>query len=241
MPYRRLPNTDSARLKAMETALRKTEGKPPYALPFSAGSYQELKYFIPEFKQALMLQKETLDRQAQKHKVHSEVLRKARLYISHFIQVVNFAIVRGEIKPEIRADFGLHEDAKKLPQLNSEKDVIDWGQKVINGEQARLAKGQSPITNPTIARVKVHYEDFLRSHQNQKHLQDAHNRAAQKTTELRDKADDIILKIWNEIEDSFGKEAPDDKRELAASYGVVYVFRKNERLPFKNLRLDQVS
>jgi len=46
--------------------------------------------------------------------------------------------------------------------------------------------------------------------------------------ELRKRADEIILDIWNEVEDKF-KDLPDDeRRERAAEYGLVYVYRKNE-------------
>ncbi len=240
MPYRRLPNTDSARLKAMETALRKTDGLPPFQLPFSVSTFQELKYFLPEFKQAIAYQRETLERQTEKHLVHHESLKKARLFISHFIQVLNFAIIRGELKTETRKLFGLNEDAKKLPQLNAEKDVIEWGKKIIEGEHSRMMTGLSPITNPNIARVKVHYEEFVHAHNSQKYLQDAHNKAIQKTSNLRNKADDIILRIWNEVEDKLKDYEPEEKRQQAAAYGIVYVFRKHEKLIFNNLKLNAV-
>ena len=149
--------------------------------------------------------------------------------ISHFIQVVNFAIARGELKSDVRKIYSLAEDSKKLPQLTTENDILKWGKRLIDGEQSRMAMGQTPITNPTIARVKIHYEDFIRVHQNQKHLQDAHNRAVEKTNTLRQKADTIILNIWNEIENSFKELDSEEKRAQAKEYGLVYVFRKNEK------------
>jgi hypothetical protein len=46
--------------------------------------------------------------------------------------------------------------------------------------------------------------------------------------DMRPVADDIILQIWNEVEESF-KDLPDElRREKAMEYGLVYVFRKNE-------------
>ncbi|MGE4287494.1 MAG: hypothetical protein AB7E36_02305 [Salinivirgaceae bacterium] len=241
MPYRRLPNTDVARIRAMQKALQKTEGIPPFNLPFSVSIHQELKYFFPEFKQALQFQKEAQERQYLKHKKHQESFKKARLYVSHFIQVLNFAIIRGELKPETRAIFGLDEDERKLPLLNSEKDLIEWGDRLIKGEYTRLTSGQTPITNPTIARVKVHYEDFLKIHQSQKHLQETHTKSAEKIVELRNKADLIIAQLWNEIEDNFSDLPAEEKREQAEKYGLVYVFRKNERLLFRNLKLGVVK
>jgi len=225
----------------MQKALKKSDGVPPFNLAYSVSTHQELKYFYPEFKQAIDYQHEALDRQTEKSKQHQESFRKARLYISHFIQVLNFAIIRGEIKPETRKIFDLDEDERKLPVLNTEKDVIEWGERLIAGESKRIAEGQTPIINPTIARVKVHYEDFLRAHQNQKNLQNTNAKTLKKISELREKADKIIVKLWNEIEDHFNKLPADEKREKAEQYGLVYVFRKHERLTFMNLKLDKVS
>lgn len=240
MPYRRLPNTDSARIRAMQNALHMAEKIPPYQLAYSVSTFQALKYFFPEFKQAVSIQKETLDRQSEKSKTHNESLKKARLYISHFIQVVNFAIIRGELKTGTRDYYLLAEYDKKLPNLNTEQEIIKWGERLIEGEQKRLEVGYTPITNPTIARVKVHFEDFLRIHKNQKYLQDAHNKALKKVADLREKADHLILNLWNEIEETYVNLSSEEKREKASEYGLIYVFRKHEKLSFTNLKLDSV-
>lgn len=242
MPYRRLPNTDSARLRAMQKALSMTEGVLPMNLPFSTATLQELRFFLPEFNQTMMVQRDAFESQTARTKQHQESFRKARLYISHFIQVLNFAIARGELKPETREYFNLPADETKLPQLNTEQDVITWGKKLIDGEQARIANGLTPITNPTIARVKVHYEDFVRLNISQKGLQKSNAQALAKVSELRGKADNIILNIWNEVEAHFSDCSPVEKREKAAEYGVVYVYRKHERLGdnFKRINLRLV-
>ncbi|MBI9067979.1 MAG: hypothetical protein JEZ09_11850 [Salinivirgaceae bacterium] len=241
MPYRRLPNTDSARLRALKTALDKTEDFPPFKLPFSVSVFQELKYFYPEFKQAMLYQKETFDRQTARHKSHAESFKKAKLYLSHFIQVFNLAIIRGELKPETRSIFNLEGYINKLPQLNTEKELIKWGELLIKGEQIRLSQGNTPITNPTIARVNVHYEEFLKIHRNQKNLQETHNKAVKKVSELRAKADRIILNIWNEVEEYYSKLSVDEKRFNAEKYGVIYVYRKNEKISFSNLSFETMS
>ena len=238
MPYRRLPNTDSARLRAMQKALSKSEDVLPMDLPYSAATLQELRYFLPEFNQAIMMQRDVFERQTSKNKQHQESFRKARLYISHFIQVLNFAIARGEMKPDTRKYFDLPSDETKLPQLNTERDVIEWGQKLIDGEQKRLSEGLSPVTNPTIARVKVHYEDFVRLNISQKGLQENNAKALAKISELRGRADSIILDLWNEIEDHFSNNAPAVKREKAAEYGVSYVFRKGEKTDAEEDEID---
>ena len=53
MPYRRLPNTDQSRLRALETARMKGKNTQPNQLPFSQKVYLELQTFLPQFQQAI--------------------------------------------------------------------------------------------------------------------------------------------------------------------------------------------
>jgi hypothetical protein len=229
MPYRRLPNTDNARLKAMKKAQEKGQEIPPFKLAFSQSSLQKVISFLPNFEKTMIHQKGTFNRQIDKNKDYHTQLKKAKLYISHFIQVINMAIQRGEQSVSIRDYYKLNGFGKKLPPLNTEEDVLKWGKNIIDGETERIRKGLSPITNPTVAVVKVRYENFIEAYRNQKKLQESTNRVLQELKNLRPQADDIILRIWNEVEDSF-KDLPDNlKREKASEYGLVYIYRKNEQ------------
>lgn len=241
MPYRRLPNTDKTRLKAMKKALSVAQKFPPYKLACSVSSFQRLKYFYPEFVQEIEQNKDSLKRQIEKSKHYQEAMKKVKMYISHFIQVLNFAIVRGEMKPETRNYFNLQEYDKKLPLMTTEADIIKWGNQIIIGEQKRISEGLPPITNPNMARVKIHYDNFIYLHKNQKNLQENYARSTQKIAQLRKKADDIILTLWNEVEQTYSDLSPDMKREKATEYGINYVFRKNEKLPFKNSNLQKIA
>lgn len=241
MPYRRLPNTDNTRLKAMKKALSVAQNIPPYKLAYSVSSFQKLKYFYPEFVQEIEQNKDLLNRQTEKNKLYQEAMKKAKMYISHFIQVLNFAIVRGEMKPETRNYFNLQDYDKKLPLLTTEADIINWGSQIIVGEQKRISEGLPPITNPHMARVKIHYDNFFHLHKNQKNLQEIHIRSTQKITDLRKKADTIILTVWNEVEQTYANLPPEIKRKQAEEYGVNYVFRKNEKMSFLNANLQEVA
>jgi len=228
MPYRRLPNTDNARQKALFKAYQKGKETPPFKLAFSQSTYQRIVSFLPGYEKKLLHQKSALTCQIERSKDYHLLQKKARLYISHFIQVINMAIQRGEISSSILDYYKLNGYSKKLPPLNTEEDIIKWGEMIIEGETKRVHKGMSPITNPTIAVVKVRYEKFLEAYTNQKNLQLTNNRSLKELAELRPMADDIILQVWNEVEESL-KDLPDDfRREKAVEYGLIYVFRKNE-------------
>ena len=53
MPYRRLPNTDAARIRALETALNNEEFSNINNLPFSLNLRQKIEFFLPRFKTAI--------------------------------------------------------------------------------------------------------------------------------------------------------------------------------------------
>jgi len=228
MPYRRLPNTDSSRLKALKSALKKGKDLTPMDLAFKQSTFQSVRSFLPKWEKAITEHKTTYDIQIKNNKEYQKKLKKAKLYISHFIQVVNMAITRGEIQSLVRVYLGMDEDNSKLPNLNTELDVIECGKNLIEGETKRRMKGYSPITNPTIAVVRVHYDNYLEAYKFQKMLQKNHARALNNLADLRDEADNIILNVWNEVEENYNELPEDLKREKAQDYGLVYVYRKNE-------------
>lgn len=238
MPYRRLPNTDVARIKALTVAYKKGKELPPFKLAFTQSTYSKIELFINSFEKAMINYKAAYNIQIEKSKDHSLLVKKSKLYLSHFIQVLNMAIARGELSEKTRTLYGMDIDEQKVPSLNTEKDMIDWGKKIIEGEAKRIISGQQPITNPSIAVVKVRYENFIESYNHQKILQQNTLRMLNDLDTLRERADDIILNIWNEVETTF-KDLPDDlKREKSTDYGLVYVYRKNE---LKSLQLLERS
>jgi hypothetical protein len=228
MPYRRLPNTDSARLKSLKSAHERGKDLPPFKLAFSPTSYRKIQSVLPGFESAIYEHRNALNIQSEKNKEYQKRLKKARLYISHFIQVVNMAITRGDLVPETRAFFGLDEEEKKVPSLNSEEEVITWGKQLIDGEQKRRTMGMIPVTNPTIAVLKVHYDKFMEYHNYQKSLKNRSQRAQDLLNAKRTQVDGVIQQIWNEVENTFNDLPEEMRREKASEYGLVYVFRKNE-------------
>jgi hypothetical protein len=229
MPYRRIPNTDIARHKALSTAYTLGREIPPFKLAFSQSTFQKVQSFLPAFERAMYETKQSFSNQIKKNKEYIRVLKKAKLYISHFVQVINMSILRGDLPVSEKNYFGINDNLNKIPTLNSESDVIKWGEKLIHGEDLRKAKGLSPITNPTIAIVRVRYEQFLDAYKFQKTLQKNYQRSQEYLASKRKEADDIILNIWNEVENTFSSSGENEKRIQAQKYGVTYVFRRNEK------------
>lgn len=228
MPYRRLPNTDAARVKAMKTALQKAKELPPNKLAYSSKIIVRLQRFLPLFENNLQLYRQTMTAHNKKSRDYYEILKKARMYLTHFIRVMNMAIFRGELSAETRAFYGLATDDSTVPPLNSETELLTWGRRIIEGEEFRIRKGGSPITNPTIAVVKVRFEKFIEAWTYHNTLAKRTLDYLEKNNTLRKEADEIILQLWNEVETTNSTLAETDRMSRCEEYGLVYFYRKSE-------------
>jgi hypothetical protein len=228
MPYRRLPNTDTARIRAMRIALEKGKELPPHKLAFSSKTVVRLQKFLPQFEHSIQLYRQSLISQNKKSKDYAEILKKAKIYLTHFIRVMNMAIFRGDLPVETRAYYGLATNESTVPALNTENELMSWGRRIIEGEEFRIRKGGSPITNPTIAVVKVRFENYIEAWNHQNSLAKITFDFTEKNNNLRKDADDIILQIWNEVETTNSNLPVESKKILNEDYGLVYFYRKNE-------------
>ncbi|MCL2072811.1 MAG: hypothetical protein FWH18_02725 [Marinilabiliaceae bacterium] len=228
MPYRRLPNTDLSRIKALKTALSAGSQMTPMELPFSQKTFLDLKTFFPHFEQTIFQYKHNKERQATVYKQLVVQYRSARLYVSHFFQVVNFSILRGEIKPEVRIFYGLQETDTTTPIISTEQQLITWGKKLISGEEERILTGATRIYNPSLQMVKVKYEKFCELYYTHKHLQNTTQKLLEKVTENRLYSDRLITDIWNEVKQNLEHLPQEEQTEQCRKFGVVYFSRKKK-------------
>ena len=104
------------------------------------------------------------------------------------------------------------------------------GRKIIDGEAKRTSQGGIPIYNPTIAKVRVHYDIFTDSYDRQKNLQSLTARSLEALSAMRTTADELILDIWNQVEKKFEDVSPNEKRlDLCRDYGLIYYYRTGEK------------
>lgn len=230
MPYRRLPNTDQARIRAMEKLLEKVGMISVSEMAVSLNTISKIRGLLNRFRRLSEYYKACFDNQSKASRKHQENSKLARLYISHFIQVLNLAALRMEIKPAQKNYYGLQPNVNNVPDLISETALMEWGEKIIVGEMKRTSEGGIPIYNPTIAKVKVRYDIFVESNERQKNLQRLTAESLEDVTLMRPQVDELILDAWNQIEDYY-KDVPDvDKRlDLCREYGIVYYYRTGEK------------
>ncbi len=229
MPYRRLPTTDQARLHALQRAVEKASDADFTEQVITYKTLTEAQKFLMIFENQVSQYHSNFETKVSANKRYRHVVGNARMYISHFIQVLNMAVIRGEIKKDQKALYGLDTNHHTVPDLTTDQDLLEWGQKIIKGEEERIRQGGFPIYNPGITKVKVHYDIF----REQQGYQDMHRKNADRVYEdlgeLRRKADEIILDIWNTVEDYYRDRLPYARLMACKAYGLIYYYRKGEK------------
>lgn len=225
-------------MRALESALQKVAFKNG-KVAIGPKTIEELQTVKSKFENLLTHYEMNIQIQADKNHVYKAAMEKARMYIDHFIQVLFLTSERGEINGGIKY-YGLEEFNGKVPPLNTEEEILYWGQKVIDGEQLRIRNGGSAIYNPSIALVKIKLEEFKDTAIFQQNLKRNTTRTYNAMQELRKQTNDFISQLWNEIEEGIPTDVPKHKRQIAQEYGIVYIFRRKEKktLTSKELQCD---
>lgn len=227
MPYRRLPNTDNARIRALRTAIERHNSL--FGQDVVLLDIRKLELKLLNFENAQIRYRDSLQTQATANKNFQKQIKNARLYISHFIQVLNLCVIRNEIKKEQKQHYNLDPDNFTVPDLTNNDSLLYWGDSIIKGEQTRITQGGAPIYNPAIARVKVAFSLFKDSYFAQKTHQNTTVRELDLLTEQRSGMDEVLSTLWNQIESAFAGLPSKERLDRCKEYGVVYYLRKEEK------------
>ncbi len=228
MPYRRLPNTDISRIRALKKAIEKSSSVDFMDVALSMNTLNEAKSIVYRFERLTLRYQQTFDTQVKANIAFKNKVKAARLYISHFIQVLYMSVLRSEIKTQHLEFYNLQKLDLTLPELNTNEQILEWGEKIISGEKMRIEQGGVPIYNPSIAKTKVMYAQFRDGYKTQKIHQNATNRMQEEVSNYRKFVDDIILKIWDEVEIFNLKFDSDLRLDKNREYGIIYYYRKGE-------------
>ncbi len=227
MPYRRLPKTDQARIRALKAAVDSSVKGGVYTQVLTHNTYHRAKELLERFSREVAVYKRCVTEQSSKkgNEQYDAALKKARMYVSHFIQVLSMSIMRGEVARSKRPYYGLSENEDTVPNLFSEASVLEWGQKVIAGEQRRQSEGGVPIYNPTMGRVSVVFEIFKEMYDRQHMLQTRTAEALANISNMRYGVDELIFEIWGEVEKTFSSLSGETRIKRCSEYGVIYYYR----------------
>lgn len=228
MPYRRLPKTDVARLRALKVVLGNND---IYTVRNRVVDWQILNRCQPAYDRLFTAcQQYNICMAAQKRKTAQidRLQHNATIYLSHFIQVLLMSMERGEIKAKNKELYGLAIDDNAVPNIKSAEAVISWGQKIVEGGKTRIKNGGLQIFNPTIGKVATHLDIFTEAYNDQKSKQQQTAKALAEVQKLRPETDEILLELWNQIEKHFAAEPPEVRFAECRKLGLVYYYRRKE-------------
>lgn len=229
MPYRRLPNTDQARLSALQNAVQRASEADYSEQALDYSTLQEAQRFLVQFQMQVGQYHNNRKNKASANKEYRLIVQNARMYISHFIQVFNLAVIRGEIKKDYKTLYGLETDSHIVPDLSTEEDLLYWGERIIKGENERIGNGGFPIYNPTINKVKGYFDNFKEQQPSHSYRKQTTHQAQENVEELRKQADGLIVRIWNQVEDFYKDKLPFARLNLCKQYGLIYYYRTGEK------------
>ncbi|MFO7879605.1 MAG: hypothetical protein ACQES0_04735 [Bacteroidota bacterium] len=224
MPSRKLPQNDTMRYEAMKMALEVADKQAVGDCAFGRATYDELKAMFSRFEQIYQSMEKLKD-----HQEYLPLQKKARLYITHYLQVMLMAVERGELPENTTEYYGIKPGSWKLPKLQSDKQLIEYGKSLFERDAKRISEGGKYITNPGIAVVKVWFEKYLDAWENHQLQLKKYKNNKHFLEQMRHDANACIKNVWDEVEAAYEHLRPALKRKAAAKYGVMYVESSRER------------
>ena len=202
-----------------------------YTNTLKHNTYATAKNFLVKFEREVAVYKRCVSEQSSKrgNAKYEAAFKSARMYVMHFLQVFSMAVMRGEIARAKRAYYGLSPEDDSLPTIILESAVLEWSKKIVEGERKRQGEGGVPIYNPTMGRVSVACDLFRAMHDKQQHLGQCTAEALARVAALRAECDETILKVWQEIEESFAGLSGEERIEKCSQYGIIYYTRPDRK------------
>jgi hypothetical protein len=223
MPAKKFPDTNEERISILRIIIKQEESVDLKNAILSMPEQRELYNLMVTFENMLFYLKQTLEDVVKADKSYLDLFKTAQLYISHFIQVLNFTVIRNEIKTEALQYYGLeNNDEFTLPDLSTEKAVLKWGEQLIKGETERISRGGTPIYSPTISKVIVHYDLFKDATQSREIYRKNAKRSREAIDEMCRKIDRIIWNTWTKVEFQYWTLPEEERQKKFNNYGIKF-------------------
>ncbi len=148
MPFRQLPRTDAERSQALQVAKAKATAVGAGLLAFSAANKALLDAMELQFLTEVTQRGTALATQTEATRLLVAQAARLRMWLSHFLQNLNFAIDRGLIPVSARAFYLIDVSQESLPNISTEADLVLWAGRAVSGEAARVAAGGVALPFP---------------------------------------------------------------------------------------------
>ena len=148
---------------------------------------------------------------------------KARNFVNAFFQSFNNGItLLGYFDKESRVFYSIDVNDAAVPRLVSKDNIFYWGDKILEGEPARIAAGGTAMVFPSLSEINEVMEDFNTKNNNSTNKKIAYSQAQASVTKAMPDAIKVVIKCWDEVE-TFNNHLPmEARRQKCRAAGVVY-------------------
>jgi len=220
---RKLPRSNATRQLALFRAVQHQNVLPPGTVILTDNTKTRLLAMEPQYNailQQFFAAKANLNGNTH---LKATTIARCHLLVSHFIQVFNLGVERGDYPAAHRAFYSLPDARFKVPAKSDYFNTLQWAENIIEGDAARIAAGGAPMANPSVAQVQAAHLAAKTAFSNQSLLSDALRKTQKELRALNPKADALIKRVWDEVETYYGEKPPEGKRNSSRLWGVQYV------------------
>ncbi|MCF8464575.1 MAG: carboxypeptidase-like regulatory domain-containing protein [Flavobacteriales bacterium] len=228
MPYRRLPQTNASRDRALSTCKEKMDATAVANRPFSPALAVELTDGQVDFLKRIDLVNAAKSNQTIQSAVVAPLHKVARFWVNHGYQALINACIRGQFPNGTKSKFGLTLDAMGGPNMDSDSKLSQAATTYIHAETTRRLDGDTPISFPDLADIELHFEAFRVANQDLSTLKLLYDDAQEALAAADSGADLLILRLWNAIEATYDTGNKPSMRRKCREWGLVYVPSKGE-------------
>lgn len=229
MPFRQLPASDPSRTQALQGALKKWNSTTGAARLISAATGAALETFQPKWEKEVAERADAFGQQSASTQALGTAAGKLRLLVSHFIQVYQLAIARGDFAAAGRAVYELSVNDETVPNLDAEAALLLWADRIVKGDPRRVAQfSEAPMALPAASAVAAALQAYNAKLAAQSEAKDDLEAEQADVIALRADADKLIRDVWDEVEFALRQLEPPTLRRRAREWGVVYAQRPGE-------------
>lgn len=230
MPTRRLPRNNSERSTALNRAKERKDAPStdPLQIPYTAATISKLDIIQPDYKLKVAKVASALSLQTETTAVVSKARIMAGYFVADMLEAMQRAVRRELFLPSARAYYQLPVGESTIPSMRTEAEVLEWGEKTIEGETNRVLAGGIPIGFPLLSEVEAAFGTFKDANLLQAERKTLYDNAQQAVLDQNIEVDKLILKLWNETETFFDEGDKPSMRRKAREWGVVYVPSQGE-------------
>jgi hypothetical protein len=238
MPFRRIPNTTPAVLRALQKARDQYLATPVVAeraisaAQFAALDTSNATSLLSRFTKEVSEADQAQALQAPLTSVTAQKAAQLQMYVSHFHQALDNGIARGFFQAGARSYYGRDVSNPVLPPMSSYQELAEAAAKVDSGETARAtaeAGGYQLMANPARDEVNDVALEFNGAWAASKAALAKTDTEKEDVQALYPEAQALAEDLADTIEFFHRKDkVASSRRVKCARWGVVYVFGADE-------------